>query len=564
MKTRSAVLLSLAIFAAAGGASAAPTPALPQFATPETTLAALNLAMPSMRNARQVPAKPVQTGLYTWTRSDGTSWQDERSPVVELWRAAQTAGTWADRAGNELTVARARFALPVLPYEHATREEFDKAVADPALRLDPRAEPAALADWVARFAGVEVRGAPVSLPLNRARLSAIWEIPLADATERAYVFRFDPNHAGQAAAQEAWFAAILRLPGAAADPAGADRRIRNDFLANLHALGRFTAAVQDPKARPRARPEADIPEDAQRAGARSTIELLDDWWHMDSAHYIVLSDIPGGTAPADRLLGVLEALRPRYAAVVPRFPGAAESTSVVRFFRNDEEFVRYFEGTPLALAVSQTAGFYDGGRRELVIRPAKKDWGGAAHMESTVRHEGFHQWLHAAWPNAEAPTWFNEGTAEFFESYVPRGAGAAFEWKEQESAARWLEGLARDRDADWTQLLRRTIEADQATFYRPPHFGGEAWKSYQFAYGLMYFLHRGAPKMRNQPWKDVLPTLYRTLHDSPRDPLGATRAAFRMGPNGADTSTLEKFAADLREFWRFESSRRDARAAPLP
>ena len=80
----------------------------------------------------------------------------------------------------------------------------------------------------------------------------------------------------------------------------------------------------------------------------------------------------------------------------------------------------------------------------------------------------------------------------------------------------------------------------------------------------MYFLHRGAPKMRNQPWKDVLPTLYRTLNDSPRDPLGATRAAFRMGPNGADTATLEKFAADLREFWRYESSRRDARAAPLP
>ena len=233
-------------------------------------------------------------------------------------------------------------------------------------------------------------------------------------------------------------------------------------------------------------------------------------------------------------------------------------------FRNDEEFVRYFEGTALALAVSQTAGFYDGGRRELVIRPAKKEWGGAAHMESTVRHEGFHQWLHAAWPNAEAPTWFNEGTAELFESYVPRGSGGSFEWREQANAARWLEELAKNRDADWTQLLRATLLADQATFYNPPHFGGESWRSYYFSYGLMYFLHRGAPLVRNQPWKDVLPTLYRSLHDSPRDPRGATCAAFKLGPNGADTAFLEKFADDLRAFWRSASARQNARNAKIP
>ena len=560
MNAKTAVFL--AALAAAAAAHAAPPPQLPMFSG-ETAFASLNLAMPAMRNAKQAPAKPVTTGLYTWTRSDGTSWQDERSPVIELWRAAQTAGTWIDRAGNELTLARASSKLPQTPYEHATREEFEKAAADPAAALGPDADPAELADWAARFSGSALRAgaAPAALPLNRARFAALWEIPLADPAERAYLFRFDPNHAGQAAAQKTWFAAFFRVPGAAADAAGADRRLRNDFLANVHALGRFSSVAQDPKSRPRARPDADVPEDGQRAGARASIELLDDWWHMDSTHYILLSDVPGGTAPADRLLGVLEALRPRYAAVVPRFPGAAESTSVVRFFRSDDEFVRYFEGTPLSLAVSQTAGFYDGGRRELVIRPAKK---GGADPEATVRHEGFHQWLHAAWPGAEAPTWFNEGTAEFFESYAPRGAGAAFDWKEQREAAHWLEELARDKNADWTQLLRATLLADQATFYRPPHFGGEAWKSYRFAYGLMYFLHRGAPQMRNQPWKDVLPTLYRTLHGSPRDPRGATLAAFKMGPNGADTAFLEKFADDLRTFWRFESSRRDARAARVP
>lgn len=560
MNARAAAFL---FFALAVPVLAAPTPPLPQFSG-ETTLASLNLAMPAMRGAKQVPAKPVPVGTYTWTRGDGTTWQDERSPAVELWRAAQTAGTWADRAGNELTLARAQFAFPTLPYDHASREEFDRAIADPALRLGPRAEPAALAGWAARYAGLGLRGEPAALPINRQRLSALWEIPLADPAARAYAFRFDPNHAGQAAAQSAWFVAIFRVPAAATDAGGADRALRNGFLAAIRALGRFSGVAPDPKARPRARPDAEIPDDARRAGARASIELLDDWWHMDSPHYIVLSDVPGGTAQADRLLGVLEALRPRYAALVPRFPKAEEPTSVVRFFRNDDEFVRYFEGTPLALAVTETAGFYDGGRRELVIRPARKEWGGPEHMESTVRHEGFHQWLHAAWPGVDIPAWFNEGTAEFFESCVPRGAGGSFEWKEQEAAARWLEEWAKDRDANWTEMLRATLLADQATFYNPPHFGGESWRSYAFAYGLMYFLHRGAPLVRNQPWKDVLPTLYRSLYETPRDPIGATCAAFRLGPNGADTAFLEKFAADLRAFWRASSARQNARNAKLP
>ena len=80
----------------------------------------------------------------------------------------------------------------------------------------------------------------------------------------------------------------------------------------------------------------------------------------------------------------------------------------------------------------------------------------------------------------------------------------------------------------------------------------------------MYFLHRGAPLVRNQPWKDVLPTLYRSLYETPRDPIGATCAAFRLGPNGADTAFLEKFAADLRVFWRASSARQNARNAKLP
>jgi hypothetical protein len=250
-------------------------------------------------------------------------------------------------------------------------------------------------------------------------------------------------------------------------------------------------------------------------------------------------------------------LRKAYARYVP--PSHGVGTCVVRIFASLPEYREYVKdesGIP-----GSSSGLWSPAREELLVAGDGKNTEDAL---KTFRHEGFHQWLHAAWPGAEAPTWFNEGTAEFFESFVPRGAGGSFEWKEQEAAARWLEEWAKDRDANWTEMLRATLLADQATFYNPPHFGGESWRSYAFAYGLMYFLHRGAPLVRNQPWKDVLPTLYRSLHESPRDPLGATCAAFRLGPNGADTALLEKFADDLRAFWRSASARQNARNAKIP
>ena len=567
---KAALVFGLLFLAAA--APAAPRAPLPQFAG-ETTLEALRFSMPAMRGAQQAPAKP--TRVYTYTRTFGNeTWEEKRSSALDLWREAQTAGTWVDRAGNALTLARARYSFPTFAqgvvtedaYETVLQADFDAAVSDPAWALGRTATPAALAAWGARFAGVAVSGEPTRLPINGARLAALWEVPLADPAARLYLFRFDPNHAGQAGAADAWLAALFRFAEPPPPDGSADRLLRSAFLPSLRALGRFAGSgAADPKARPRpserGRPPAQIPQGGRRTRALATIEMLDAWWHMDSPHFVILSDVPGGDAAADCLLSVLESLRPRYAAVVPRFPEAAEETSVVRFFRSDEEFARYFEGTHLALAVGETAGWFDPMRGELVIRPAKKEFSGTP--DATVRHEGFHQWLHQAWPQTRIPTWFNEGTAEFFECYEPRGNGAAFDWKENAAAAAWLQRLARDKDADWPRLLRAVLLSDQATFYNPPHFGGKAADSYGFAWGLMYFLHRGAPQLRNQPWKDVLPTFYRTLLDT-HDGTRATLAAFRLGADGTDTALLERFAADLQDFWRNESARRNARSARIP
>ena len=126
-----------------------------------------------------------------------------------------------------------------------------------------------------------------------------------------------------------------------------------------------------------------------------------------------------------------------------------------------------------------------------------------------------------------------------------------------------LEKLARDRNVDWTPLLRALLLWDYPAFYDPPVAGADPSLSYSLAYGLMYFLYRGAPRMRGTPYADVLPGYARALRES-HDFTRATLVAFRMGDDGRDERFVKRLADDLRAFWRNDSARRDARSAPIP
>ena len=538
---------------AAGAVRAAP----PQFQG-EENLAALRIFVPAMRGAVQVPAKPVQVVQYTLRRGDRT-WREDRSPADELWRAAQTSAAWVDRSGNELSLARIALKLPpAIAGRDVSAEAFEALLEDPDQRLGEDATGSELAVWMSHYLGTTVSGPPEGVPMGRSPLTAV-SFPTANPRLLAYAVAFDSSQPGQERAPRGWIAFVLRL---ADEPdRGAAERFEQHFLRRVRAAGRF-AAEGGAKARSRAAPAdaaAPVPQDARRARAWASIELLDDWWHMDSTHYVVLCDVSGGTAAADRLLSDLEALRPRYEALAPRFTRREAETSVVRLFRSDEEFVRYLSSSGVRLGGDLTAGFFDPQRQELVVRPASRRT--TADPARTLRHEGFHQYLDEAWDRIEASPWFNEGTAKLFECYEPNGA--RFEFRELRGPGQTLEKLARDRNVDWTPLLRALLLWDYPAFYDPPVAGADPSLSYSLAYGLMYFLHRGAPRMRGTPYADVLPDYARALRES-HDFTRATLVAFRMGDDGRDERFVKRLADDLRAFWRNDSARRDARSAPIP
>ena len=555
---RSARFAAAALSAAALAAAGAPAPRPPEFRD-SVQLEELGIELPIPQDARQLPAQPVEVLRYKW--SDGSrEWFEERSPADELWRTTQTAGVWEDRDLNSMTVARMLCKLPpALAGTDVAPDVFERLLSDPDQAVAADASPAELAAWLAAFAGSAVDPArrPERFQTNPARVADAWRFPLADPRLQALAVRFRPARSAQPPC--AWYAVVFRL---AAPPAGDsfDRTLRMAFLGSVR-LGKTPAGgARFAKQRERlTKTSGEIREDAARRRARESVALLDDWWHMDSENYILLSDDPAAVRRGDALLLMLESLRPRYEALVPPFKRTIAQTSVVRVFRRREDYVDYVARSGLLLDPDRSAGLFDGSRRELVISPVVRGW--STDPDATIRHEGFHQYLFAAWNGAVASLWFNEGLAEVFESCEPKGKGG---WIPAENPhhARQLETLARTlTEEDWRACIRGLLFADAQAFYRPAN--GDPGLNYSLAYGLAHFLVFGAPAVRGTPYADVLPA-YSAEMERHGDCNRATAAAFGFKSGGADSRLFDRFARDLQAFWKNESARRAARAAKLP
>ncbi len=554
---KATIPLVAALVAAAISATAA-KPRPPEFRD-AIPVEELGLELPGLSGAKQLPARPVQVLRYKW--SDGTrEWFEERSSMDELWRTRQTAGAWEDRSGNSLTLAR---VLCKLPPQYAgsdvTQETFESVLRDPDQSLAREASESELAAWIRAFAETAPDPArkPARIQTNPGRIAEGWIFPCADPRVRALALRLVPARSADPPC--AWYAVVLRLAEAPSGDAF-DRDLRLSFLGGIR-LGRAPAGGAR-FAKQRERLTQGCPparEDEARRRARDSVALLDDWWHMDSENYILLSDDANAARRGDTILLMLESLRPRYAALVPPFRRTIGQTSVVRVFRRREDYVAYVRESGILLDPGRSAGIFDGGRRELVISPVERNW--SVDVNGTIRHEGFHQYLFAAWNGAQASLWFNEGTAEVFESYEPKGRDA---WRaaENEHHAKRLESLARALpDAKWRDLVRWLLFADALAFYRPPD--GDVNRSYSLAYGAMFFLYRGAPAVRGEPYAKVLPTYFEEM-ERHGDCNRATAAAFEMGADGSDTRLLDRFAKDLQAFWKNEGARRAARNAKTP
>jgi tetratricopeptide (TPR) repeat protein len=126
----------------------------------------------------------------------------------------------------------------------------------------------------------------------------------------------------------------------------------------------------------------------------------------ESAHYVVCSDMDAKVCSESS-----KVLEQAYAVFVTRLerPPATKEKFKVYLFSGQAGYQAHIADL-LGESVPHSAGLYAPALRQLFIwnLPERED------MMRTVRHEGFHQYLHRIM--RDPPLWFNEGLAEYFES----------------------------------------------------------------------------------------------------------------------------------------------------
>ncbi len=508
-----------------------------------TELDGLKLILPLPKGARENPLKPVEVLRYSLSNGKQT-WIEDRASALDLWAESQAVACWVDPYVNVLTLAQMNEILPPsLTGMNVTREVFENTMSGDQFKLDRNSKPGELASWIANFCGSRVVEAPETLRINTSRIASLLKFKLDDPRTMAYAFRLNPGYPGQAEAPHNWFGLILNL--AEFPTSDTDRIINDQLLGALKTTSSFEGTRARSARKNRTRNSlVTVEASPSRARAQRSIEFLSDWWFMDSPNYIMISDNKSAEQFAGVLLDDLEGLRPYFEQAIPRFEIATDMIGVLRLFEREDDFMAYLGNGVEGLEVEKTGGIFSGSRRELVIRPTSNVASvGEGSIRSIIKHEGFHQYAFAAMGGISPSVWFNEGFACFFE-YCEIDRYGKFTVKESRQHSKIIEGLLKNKSMDWNQFIPAFLMMEPRTFYSNPEV------NYAVAYGLVYYLMRGAPMERNKPYATVLPAYLAELERS-GDPIAASNAAF-------EKADLKKFTDDFVRFWKTTKSRQDA------
>lgn len=236
-------------------------------------------------------------------------------------------------------------------------------------------------------------------------------------------------------------------------------------------------------------------------------------YQVQTANYRVVTDINEATAKqyAEMLENSLLSYQNDLEWVKPDRRGQRHD---VLLFSGQAGYAAYCEGL-WGTSVPHTAGLYAHGLGQLLIWniPVPEE------MSRTVRHEGFHQYLHSVM--RDPPIWFDEGLAGYYESAERRGG-------------RWHTGVLRqdylktiESNAPWH--LRDFLHADRKAFM------ARAALAYPQSWAVIHFLRQG-----NRDKK----LLFKQFFEAFRDRAPASTAQEEV-LGGIDLDLLDR---EFREF----------------
>ena len=212
-------------------------------------------------------------------------------------------------------------------------------------------------------------------------------------------------------------------------------------------------------------------------------------YEHQSSNYHVVSDIDVETCrEASRLL---ESAYAAYSTRLKPVSGLQRRKFKVFLFSGQAGYEAHIQRILSGVRPAHTAGVYSGNLKQLFIWNQRD----RESMLTTVRHEGFHQYLDRV--SASTPTWFNEGLAEYYE------VGGVLK-------GRWREGLMHEHDLSTLQEAEGLVPLERFVFMDREAFYKGSSRNYAQAWAFVHFL-RHDPRDGGRRFSELFELLTRNV-----------------------------------------------------
>lgn len=515
--------------------------------TVELSHAGLRLSV--MPDSMEMPLPMPRIYTYEIHRKDDTKqpvMRVDSYSAVELWRRSQYEAKWMDKFSNSLVMASITgLLLPEVKGRHIPIFEVDKATN--TLWRVVEWDSNRLAEWVVDFTGAE-KAVPIEIKRRSSQFSALYSFKLIGVPSNlfAYSFKLRPNMFSKRNSDRYFFLLVEAHPEI--DVNQARETIEKELIGSI-GWGKtvekpieVSPVFQRKDARKEDVVHTPDMEDVRNI-VRESIRNLKDWWYIETAHYILLSNLDKKYKGSVReLQDKIEILYSIWQKILP--PVAEYKAGVIRAFRESREYSAY-----VGEQYDWTFGLWIANRQELVIRPM--DWGGTKErteqMLRVVYHEAFHQYVFHALDRIDISPWYNEGHAVFFENVVFDGKKVNVDEGKEKVAV--LEKLARDNALEIEPLLRMNL----GEFYAGDDHSRLV--KYSLAWGIIYYLRKGAYVSGGEQYAGILEKYRNALLES-KDQQKATNKAFA----DIDIAELQR---NMARFWLSQRLRMKAAKIPL-
>jgi hypothetical protein len=495
------------------------------------TMPGIGLKGKLIKNAKAAPIGSLEAQILTQTYSDGTVKKITAYFPRDIWLRSQLAGTWR----HPLCVLSIyRMTLPA-PSELKTlctlsgRSYVLKKVYDEwerkAAQLEPDWSDAKIIEWLHYLSNKKFKASPEKV--SRSVRNAVTKrfIPENNDNDFFYVvvsrtspnapylfryeFRFGPPDKKSAKVMLQSLASMSFYPPKKIKESAKRKKI----ILKHHGKGGGKHSEKYL---------------ASRKAVIDSIKNMRNWWYVETENFIMVANIKS-QATAKALAQNLERSRNLYTKIFP-LEKPMDAVSVARMFATREEYLNY-----VGPELRWTGGVWMSMRKELVVSPMS--WGSKREirkmMAQITLHEAFHQYIYFATGEKQTAAWFNEGMAQFFEHAVFKSNKIHI-------------GLSRRQAGLMPQLAAKQNIDDILKMSYSQFYDLRKSEHYALAWGMLYFMLKGAPVMKDCAEFAEIPRRYYDAMVETGDAVKATKAAW----NDCDTY---KFSEKLKAFW---SSRR--------